>query len=177
MTTQTRYMTKRAFRSVDRDTYASQARNTLRLIAWVTKTPNVGSLCRLAEAFLADRLVGLKEPNSVAVGTSRWQPHDSTWDLAGAIRDARADGYTVVALEQTDASVRLGDVALPERMALLIGNEGSGLPQSALDAADMAVEIEQYGMVGSLNVATATAMALYEWSRQHRDSLTSVWHA
>lgn len=174
---QTRYATKGQPR-VARDKIDGHGRNPIRVISWAHKTPNLGGIARLSEAFLVEHLAAFKDPAPApAVGTLRWQPHETTWDLAARANDARWDGYTLVALEQTDESVRLGSAPLPEKMCLLVGNEGSGLPQSVLDMADMAIEIEQFGVVGSLNVVTATAIALYEWSRQHRETAQSLWKA
>lgn len=52
-------------------------------------------------------------------------------------------------------------------MCLVVGDEGAGVPPKALALCDMAVEIPMQGVVASLNVATATGMAIYEWARQH----------
>lgn len=173
---QTHYLTKRANRRMSRAEYPSTIRNDIILCTWATDPANVGSITRLSEAYLVGAVHALKRPAShTAVGTGKWQPVTVSPDFAATMHTARMGGYTIVALEQTDESISLHTAALPERMCLLIGNEGSGLPQSALDAADIAIEIPQYGMVGSLNVATATAIALYEWSRQHRDRAISIW--
>ena len=55
----------------------------------------------------------------------------------------------------------------PRRTALIIGNERAGLSEEELALIDDAVEIPVWGLPYSYNVATATAMALYEYGRQH----------
>lgn len=163
-----RRMTK-GMRRVDRREYSSIERNPIRVISWATDPANLGGIVRSCEAYLVERLYALKTPaRATAVGTERWQPFIPGWAVAEGVDAARADGYTIVALEQTNGSTPLDTTALPKRMCLLIGNEGSGLPKSALAGADIAVEIRQFGFVGSLNVVTATGIALYEWSCQHR---------
>lgn len=165
MTVQTSYMTRRALSRLDRTNYRETGRHGVRIVTWATDRNNIGGIVRTAEAFLADRVATLHQPGCTSVGTERWQPMEAGWDLSGAISAARADGYTVVVLEQTTTSLSL-PCPLPERMCLVSGNEGSGVPQSVLDGADLCIEIPQYGFVGSLNVVTATSIALYEWASQ-----------
>jgi tRNA (guanosine-2'-O-)-methyltransferase len=162
---QTRYMTRRAFRNLTRADYPTAPRHSVRLVTYATDPANIGGMVRTAEAFMADRLTALKSPGATAVGTDRWQPAEYGWHLVEAIAAAKADGYTIVALEQATDAHRL-PCDLPERMCLVSGNEGSGIPASVLSAADLAIEIPQYGFVGSLNVVTATSIALYEWASQ-----------
>lgn len=162
-----RRMTK-GMRRIDRHQYALVERHPVRVVTWATAPENLGGMVRSSEAFLVERLYALKTPaRATAVGTDKWQPFIHGWEVAEAVDTARAEGYTIVALEQTSGSTFLDQTALPRRMCLLVGNEGSGLPKSALAAADMAVEIRQFGFVGSLNVVVATGIALYEWSGQH----------
>ncbi len=55
-----------------------------------------------------------------------------------------------------------------ERVALLLGAEGHGLSRGALAAADTVVTIPMAGGVDSLNVAAASAVALWELGRALR---------
>jgi len=155
-------------RQVERSEYASIERHPVRVVSWATDPANIGGLVRVSEAFLVERLYVAKVPaRATAVGTQKWQPTTVGLDeLGAAVAAAKADGYVVVALEQTDEGDVLQDGwPLPRQMCLLLGNEGSGLPKSALAAADHAVEIRQYGLVGSLNVVVSAGIALYQWSR------------
>ncbi len=82
------------------------------------------------------------------------------------LRKLRQEGYKVVGLEQTTNSECLHDFQFPERCVIVIGNERMGLEQDVLDELDHVVEIPVYGLPYSYNVATATAMVLYEYCRQ-----------
>ena len=87
--------------------------------------------------------------------------------LPPALCKLRTDGYRLVGLEQTTNSQDLHHYAFSRRTALVIGNERAGLTQDELDLMDDCVEIPVWGLPYSYNVATATAMALYEYCRQH----------
>ncbi len=76
-------------------------------------------------------------------------------------------GYALVGLEQTGDAVSIFDFAFPRRCALVVGNERTGIEPETLRILDAAVEIPVYGMPLAHNVATATAMALYEYCRQY----------
>lgn len=87
--------------------------------------------------------------------------------LPPVLRKLRADGYRLVGLEQTTNSVSLHAYEFARRTALVIGNERAGIAPDALELLDDCVEIPVWGLPYSYNVATATAMALYEYCRQH----------
>jgi tRNA G18 (ribose-2'-O)-methylase SpoU len=83
------------------------------------------------------------------------------WDAAApALHDA---GFVLAALALSDDAVPLDRFAAdrPERVALLLGAEGDGLSRAALKAADTVVTIPMAGGVDSLNVAAASAVALW----------------
>lgn len=79
----------------------------------------------------------------------------------------RDSGFVLVALTPGDDAVRIDtlDAAVRARPALLLGAEGEGLSAPALSASDLRVRIPMNRGVDSLNVAAATAVALWELSR------------
>jgi tRNA G18 (ribose-2'-O)-methylase SpoU len=86
--------------------------------------------------------------------------------LLPVLKKLKAEGYTLVGLEQTTRSVDLHTYAFPYRTALVIGNERTGIGDAELEVLDVCVEIPVWGMPYSYNVATATSMALYEYCKQ-----------
>ena len=72
-------------------------------------------------------------------------------------------GFTVAALALDDGAVTLDEFAAapPERIALLLGTEGDGLSRGALEGSDVVVTIPMTRGVDSLNVAAASAVALW----------------
>ena len=78
----------------------------------------------------------------------------------------REEGYRLVGLEQTTGSHCLYTFPFERRTVLVVGNERQGLEYDALCQLDAVVEIPVYGLPYAHNVATATAMVLYEYCRQ-----------
>ncbi len=88
--------------------------------------------------------------------------------LGPILKQLRDEGLRLVGLEQTTNSQNLFDYSFQRRTGLVIGNERTGLEPDILALLDDVVEIPVYGLPYSYNVATATAMALYEYCRQFR---------
>ncbi|MBA3315696.1 MAG: TrmH family RNA methyltransferase [Planctomycetota bacterium] len=86
--------------------------------------------------------------------------------LPPVLKKLRTDGYRLVGLEQATNSHSLYDYKFVGRSCLVVGNERTGLTDDLLELLDDVVEIPSYGMPYSHNVATATAIAIYEYCRQ-----------
>ena len=133
---------------------------------------NVGSAFRTADAFGIDRVVlcGISAvPPSAEIRKSAlgaedavpWEHFDDTMDAVAALK---ADGWTVVAVEQTVHSLKLGKDFRREpgrKYALVYGNEVYGVRQDVVDACDYALEIPQYGTKHSLNVSVSIGIVLW----------------
>ncbi|HVA49370.1 MAG TPA: RNA methyltransferase [Pirellulales bacterium] len=86
--------------------------------------------------------------------------------LAPPLKELKSEGYRLVGLEQATGSVSLYDFRFDRRSVLVLGNERQGLDDGVLRLLDAVVEIPVYGLPYAYNVATAAAMALYEYCRQ-----------
>lgn len=136
---------------------------------------NVGSVFRSADSFKIDKvyLCGIcavppsPEIHKSALGAEfsvEWEHSDSTLDV---IQRLKAEGYTIVSVEQTRNSVKL-DEFRPDpnaKYALIFGNEVDGVAQEAVDASDFSLEIPQYGTKHSLNVSVSAGIVLWEVCR------------
>jgi tRNA G18 (ribose-2'-O)-methylase SpoU len=73
-------------------------------------------------------------------------------------------GFKTAAMALSDKSISLDDPVLKaqDRLAVIMGTEGEGLPQATIDQADFTVRIPMYHQVDSLNVAAAAAVAFWE---------------
>jgi tRNA G18 (ribose-2'-O)-methylase SpoU len=86
--------------------------------------------------------------------------------LGPVLDKLREDGFRLVGLEQTTDSKNLHEYRFERRTALVIGNERTGLTDDLLVKLDEVIEIPVWGLPYSYNVATATAMTLYEYCKQ-----------
>lgn len=137
---------------------------------------NVGSVFRTSDAFLIEAIyiIGYsakpphKEIRKTALGaeeTVSWKYFKTT---AEAIETLREDGYKVYAVEQAENSLLLQQVVFEEKekIAVVFGNEVTGVEQSTILSCDGCIEIPQLGMKHSLNIATAAGVVLWELVRK-----------
>lgn len=87
--------------------------------------------------------------------------------LPPVLRKLREFGYPLIGLEQTTNSKSIHEFAFPRKMALVLGNERTGLTVEELAELNAVVEIPVYGLPYSYNVATSASMALFEYCRQY----------
>ena len=136
---------------------------------------NVGSAFRTADAFRIDHifLTGItgkpphREIQKTALGATEsvsWQYFENT---SQAIAEAKALGFTVLAVEQALGSTLLGDLEIKEgsKNALVFGNEVFGVEEAAMKLVDGCVEIPQFGTKHSLNISVSLGIVLWEFAR------------
>ena len=141
---------------------------------------NVGSVFRTADAFLIEAIyiTGYtakpphKEITKTALGaeeTVDWKHFTSATE---AIQDLKQDGYKVFAIEQVEGSYELQSVNFEpeEKIAVIFGNEVTGVEQSTIALCDGCIEIPQLVMKHSLNIATAVGVVLWELVRSRMPS-------
>lgn len=90
-------------------------------------------------------------------------------DWLETLHRLREEGMRLVAIESGVHAGPLHEMPRDQPPAFLFGNEGHGLPHATLNACDDMREIPMAPGVPSVNVATAGAIALYEWNRNGRD--------
>jgi tRNA G18 (ribose-2'-O)-methylase SpoU len=97
----------------------------------------------------------------VSMGAVLQVPYARLSDWRDGLASLRAAGFRLLALTPDPAAVPIAEVSPPDRLALLIGTEGTGLSDRWSAAADQAVRIPMSRGVDSLNVAAAAAIACY----------------
>ena len=147
-------------------------------------THNVGSLFRTAEGlgikkiYLTgytpypekdndDRLphISLKLDQQIqktALDAQRNIAWEYNQEINTVINNIKNDGYEVIALEQTDTSIELPKFKAPDKVALLLGTEVTGIPDELLKLTDTQIVIPMFGKKESFNVVQAAAMAMYQ---------------
>ena len=158
----------------------AQAAPLIVVLAGVQDPGNLGTILRSAEAFGATGLLSL--PGTV----SAWNPKAVRASAGSLFRlplisasaeegfaRLRAAGVKILstAVNGAEAADRI-DLAGP--VALVIGNEGNGVPEEVASQADHAVTIPCPGPVESLNAAVAASVLLYEASRQRAGNATQL---
>jgi tRNA G18 (ribose-2'-O)-methylase SpoU len=133
---------------------------------------NVGSLFRTADAFLLESiyLIGYtaqpphKEIKKTALGAEETVEWHYFADTKSAIENLKNNGYKVYAVEQVINSISLENLTIDndEKIAVIFGNEVSGVEQDNILLCDGCIEIPQLGMKHSLNIATAAGVVLWE---------------
>lgn len=140
---------------------------TLLVLNQISNHDNVGAAFRNAAAFGADGVIldaGSCDPLyrkaiRVSSGASLWLPYHQGGTGPEQIAALKAAGYTIWAMTPRADAAPLQDLNVPDKLALLLGTEGPGLPQALIDAAD-SVRIPMAAGFDSVNVATAGAIAL-----------------
>jgi len=115
---------------------------------------NVGSLFRIADAFGVEKIYLCgdspippnKKINKTARATVKAVDHEYQENALDTVNKLKKDGYTIP-----------GD-----KICLIIGAESNGVAQELLEASDAVVHIPMFGQNSSMNVATATAVAVFE---------------
>ncbi len=133
---------------------------------------NVGSVFRTADAFLLEAIyiTGYtcvpphKEIKKTALGAEESVSWKHFTNAAEAIKTLKENGYKVYAIEQAVNSYMLQKLNFnsDEKIAVIFGNEVTGVEQETIVQCDGCIEIPQLGMKHSLNIATAAGVVLWE---------------
>ncbi|EOD26298.1 hypothetical protein EMIHUDRAFT_469008 [Emiliania huxleyi CCMP1516] len=139
---------------------------------------NVGSIFRTADATRVCRVVTCgftttppdRKLEKTALGALSSVPCDHFEATIAAVRHLRSRGVYVVALETTEDAIPLG--VAPQLgdegrgVAIVLGNEVTGVDKAVMEECDAVVEIPVFGVKNSLNVACCASVALYEVLRR-----------
>lgn len=154
---------------------ASEKTPIILILENIRSAYNVGSVFRTSDAFLiqAIYIIGYsakpphKEIKKTALGaeeTVSWKYFKTSEE---AIAEARQEGFNVYAAEQAEGSFKLNAIGFEpdEKIAVVFGNEVTGVEETTIALCDGCLEIPQLGMKHSLNIATAAGVVLWELVR------------
>jgi 23S rRNA (guanosine2251-2'-O)-methyltransferase len=137
---------------------------------------NVGSVFRTADAFLLQGiyLCGYtpqpphRDIHKTALGATETVHWEYSATTVAAVQQLKEEGFKVYAIEQVAGSIPLHqfDAAAHLPLAVVFGNEVSGVEEEVLKLCDGSIEIPQFGMKHSLNISVAAGIVLWELVRQ-----------
>ncbi|MBU2195246.1 MAG: RNA methyltransferase [Alphaproteobacteria bacterium] len=141
--------------------------STLLMLSDLSNHDNVGACFRNAAAFGADAVLLdgqccdplYRKAIRVSSGSTLWLPFAHGGSGAEMVQAAQEAGYTVWAMTPRADAAPLACLPVPDKLAILLGAEGPGLPGDLIAAA-IPVRIPMSTGFDSINVATAGAVAL-----------------
>lgn len=147
------------------------------ILANLVESPaNLGALFRLGDAFgvkkifLSTSQVSMMESNRfkrMSRSTEKYLSFHVEEDIQSLIEHIKSMSIPLYALESTTQSKSITTTTAKKiKVALLIGSERNGIPSQLLDLCEASFHIPLYGHNSSINVAQATAIALYELQRK-----------
>lgn len=138
--------------------------------------PNIGSLFRICEAFGVEKIIfyglgeqmNLRKINRTSRNTHLHIPYSVEENQKEVLDYLQLNDYQIVALEiaQNSIPIEILKIDPHKKIALLIGNEISGISDYFLKQADQIVHIEMFGKNSSMNVVQATGIAFYELTKK-----------
>ncbi len=141
---------------------------------------NVGAVFRTADAMRLERVVlcGIcccppnREIHKTALGAEESVDWYYSKNTTEAVKQLKAEGYTVYAVEQAHNSVTLEQAANQitncHKTAIVLGHEVFGVSQDVIDLCDGCIEIPQYGTKHSMNVSVTAGIVMYRLSEAMR---------
>ncbi|MEP2773772.1 MAG: RNA methyltransferase [Fulvivirga sp.] len=134
---------------------------------------NVGSAFRTSDAFLIEKIYlgGItgtpphRDIQKTALGATEsvaWEHVESPLEL---VKQLKAEGYTIVSIEQVDKSVMLDDFTPDpnKKYCLVFGNEVFGVHEEIVTASDICLEIPQHGTKHSLNISVSLGIVVWDF--------------
>jgi tRNA G18 (ribose-2'-O)-methylase SpoU len=144
---------------------------------------NIGSIFRTSDAFRVSELYlcGItatppnREINKSALGATESVKWQYSPDTISAIDALKSKGYTIIAIEQAIGSIELEDYVPNDdaKIALVFGNEVTGVSDEVMERVDACIEIPQFGTKHSFNVSVTAAIVLYQFYTRLKKHLES----
>jgi tRNA G18 (ribose-2'-O)-methylase SpoU len=148
------------------------------LLNSIRSSYNVGSIFRTSDGAMIKKLIlcgytphppidekspGNKDVLKTALGSTQSVEWEYIKSPIEAIKNLKEQGIKICALELTENSRQYSDATQFQfPLCLVVGNEITGVSQEVLDLCDYSIEIPQYGIKQSLNVAVAYGIAIFE---------------
>lgn len=161
---------KRLHRQTRKASYAPLAL----ILEGIASPFNLGSILRTAAAYRVEQCwIAQSQINQdsthvgkTSLGTERYVNCESVDTFSQAADLARTQGFRLIGLELADEAQPIPEIDFTKPTCLVVGHEDRGLSKTALAQCDEVGYLPQLGRIGSLNVATATSIAIWEARRK-----------
>ena len=138
----------------------------------IRSSHNVGSVFRTADSFLVKTvyLCGItaqppqREIRKTALGASESVEWHYFSEVTECLHHLRVKGYAIIGVEHTDESIPISKFQPngEDCLALVFGNEVSGISEEAIDLLDSSIEVPQFGTKHSLNVSVCVGVVVWD---------------
>ncbi|KAK4844740.1 hypothetical protein QYF36_023863 [Acer negundo] len=164
-------------RSVAMERIRASRQHFVLVASLLDRIPNLAGLARTCEIFKASGLaiadanvIRDKQFQLISVTAEKWVPiiEVPVDSVKHFLERKKHEGFSILGLEQTANSIPLDQYIFPKKTVLVLGREKEGIPVDIIHMLDACIEIPQLGVVRSLNVHVSGAIALWEYTRQHR---------
>lgn len=145
---------------------------------------NIGSVFRTSDAFRIEKiyLCGItatpphREIHKTALGAEECVAWEYFQDTVEAIKELKAEGFTIVSVEQVENSLSLENytIDLRKKYAYVFGNEVKGVDQNVVNFSDYCLELPQFGTKHSFNISVTVGIVL--WQVLH-PLFTNLYHS
>lgn len=130
---------------------------------------NVGSLFRTCDGVGVSKLYltgysgfpPRKEISKTALGAEASIAWEQSWEIGPVLQQLRQEGYAIAAIEKIEGSQEYTSYAVPSKLALILGNEVTGIEPELLAGLDAILHVPMLGIKNSLNVAVCGGVVLY----------------
>lgn len=153
----------------------NQSKEIVLILDNIRSAENVGSIFRTADAIGVSKiyLVGItptpidrfKRPRTDVAKTALGAQQSISWEYKKTIKPLitklKKEECEIIALEQDKESKDYKKITLKQKVAVVLGNEVSGISKNTLKECDQIVEIPMYGKKESLNVSVSTGIVLF----------------
>ena len=150
------------------DDLINSDRSFLLILDHLEDPHNLGAIVRTCDAAGVDGII-LPENRSVSVNETVMKTSVGTLynvkisqvvNLNNTIKKLKNNGYWIYGTDMDGVDYK--SIKYPEKVAVVIGNEGSGLSRIVRESCDEIIKIPMYGKVNSLNASVATGIVIYE---------------
>ena len=147
-------------------------REVIIILGNVRSLNNIGSCFRTSDAFIIKKiyLVGItgsppnKDIDRTALGATESIDWEHVSSLSKIEKELKEEGWKIALIEQTDESIKLQNFnpKSDEKFAFVFGNEVFGVSDEALQCAELAIEIPQFGTKHSFNITVSLGIVLWD---------------